>query len=168
MTPPILRALPISLALLLAAAGAAAQEVEPADARACRVARDPARSAAEHAVRCAEDFVRRNGYTRLPADFAVPAGESIERAGSPPGLRAARAGTLEPGAAGVCTGGEGAHAFTVVFRHADPAAPNARAVTMSPAFGEMRVQHQDFILAAVSERRHGCEPVRTRPATDRG
>lgn len=153
----------LAVAALLALASThalAAQAAGETDARACGLPREAGMDDAAHAVRCAEDFVRRNGYTTEPGDTTRLAGESIEFASSRKELLHDRSGSLKARAFGVCVGIPGdAMYFTVVFRHLDPRYTNARAVTMSRSFGEMRVQHRDFDASVVAARRFGCRPV---------
>lgn len=153
-----------ALALLSAAPDLRAQETAP-DPRACRVAREAGDDDVAYAVRCAEEFVRRNGYTTAPADpdTTLHAAESIERRQSAGERAADRAGMLEARAMGMCEG-EGDRRFTVVFAFRGGSGPHARAVTMSAAFDALRVQHRSFIRASVTERRHGCRPLDGRAA----
>ena len=116
------------------------------------------------AVRCAEDFVRRNGYTEAPVDLSSPlafeAIESIEWTDSIPRLLAERHASLEGKAAGICAGDRGAPGYTVAFRrHTPTSAATGRAVTMSPQFTKLRMEHVDFILAAIAQRRLNCHPL---------
>jgi hypothetical protein len=148
-----------ALALLAAAPDLRAQATAP-DPRACRVAREAGEDDVAYAVRCAEEFVRRNGYTTEPADpdTTQHAAESIERR-SPSERLAMRAGSLESRAYAICEG-EGAHRFTVVFRIRRLDVHGvARRVTMSANFGEMRMQHLDIRLNSVTKRHHGCRPL---------
>lgn len=130
------------------------------DVRACRVPRAAESTAPRHAVACAEDFIARNGYTSAAvADTTQLASESIEYAQSAAELVRLRQGGLQPRAFGVCEM-EGGSEFTVVFLYARGSEhENGRAVTMSGGFDRLRVQHRDFILANVRERRHGCRPA---------
>lgn len=152
-----------ALALLSAAPDLRAQETAP-DPRACRVAREAGEDDVAYAVRCAEEFVRRNGYTTAPADpdTTQHAAESIERR-SPSERLAMRAGSLESRAYAICEG-NGDRRFTVVFAFRGGNGPHARAVTMSAAFDALRVQHRSFIRASVTERLHGCRPLDGRAA----
>jgi hypothetical protein len=121
------------------------------------------------AVRCAEAFITRNGYTDNPAvtDTTQLAFESIEVAATLADLRAGRRGMLEPQAYGICRD-VGRYAFIVVFRYAPRAfgrtvpldrTTTGRAVTMDSALTGLRVQHQDFNLAAVEVPYVGCRRV---------
>jgi hypothetical protein len=103
------------------------------------------------AVRCAELFVGRNGYTDLPAvsDSARWVGESMD-----PGM-ASRQNTLEPRAYALC-GSTQPDSFTlVVFRRPVPGSASgntavirsARAVRIHPDLS-MGIVHQDFRLDA--------------------
>jgi hypothetical protein len=113
------------------------------------------------AVRCAEEFVARNGYTEQEptVDSDDIAYESLEVAESFTAQVAERLNTLETRAIGVCVGTPRDSAgFTVVFRYrAD--STSARAVTMSRHCDSLQVEHQDFRLAAVGERESRCMPI---------
>ena len=113
------------------------------------------------AVRCAEDFVRRNGYTEMTADTSSPrAFEAIERTDSIPRLLAERHASLEAKAVGICTDNRGAPGYTVAFRrHTATSAATGRAVTMSSRFTNLRMEHVDFILAAIARRQASCRPL---------
>ena len=135
-------------------------EVDAADARRrCGLLRSDGERAELYAVRCAEWFVARQGYTDHPAtsDTVAIVSEGIEWAETTTGVLAYRRSTLEARAMGVCEGeGRGA-AFTVVFRMRG--GEGARAVTLDANFGSLRVQHQDFRAEAVAEGAAGCRPV---------
>ena len=132
-----------------------------------------ASDSATRAAECAEAFLARNGYTQDPpnADSVQIAFESLELWG--PSLRdilTQRRGMLQPKAYGVCHG-EG-DAYTVVFQYAPTAfggtladaatRPNGRGVTMDGAYAGLRMQHQEFRLAAVDEEQAGCRRLSTR------
>ena len=109
----------------------------------------------EKAVRLAEEFVARNGYTDLPPDRANLTGESIEWSSDVDMLLRLRRDSLERRAYGVRPVGKvGRPGWTVVFRHKEHDAPDntGRAVTMDSDFRNLRVQHQDFFLAAVEKK----------------
>ncbi len=106
--------------------------------RRCRLARGPNESPECFAVRCAEDFVRRNGYTVEAATGPI-VGESVDS----PTLEQRR-GTLERAAVGYRPSPPG---HLVVFKYSSSQGKTARAVTMSASFDNLRVQHQDFLLA---------------------
>ncbi|HEX8832454.1 MAG TPA: hypothetical protein VF705_14865 [Longimicrobium sp.] len=129
------------------------------DARACRAVLGSSASPLQRAVACAEEFVHRNGYTDAPpaADSSLVATESIEWSGSLAELLASRRNTLEAQAFSVCTFGD--EGYAVVFRFRGGSADHGRVVTMSPRFGGLRVEHQDFALSNVTERRVGCAPI---------
>ena len=106
--------------------------------RQCAVLRLSSETDACFAVRCAEDFIRRNGYTSQPVtgplqteSFVSPSPEQ-------------RRGSLEGAAAGYVTYSSG---HLVAFRHASSTRAVGRAVTMSATFGDLKVEHQDFILS---------------------
>lgn len=99
------------------------------------------------AVICAEHFVARNGYTMAEpiTEKGELAPESIEW-GSIPEIPKGRRGTLEAKAHGICEGRPSGRGYTVVFRR-PYGTESARAVTMTEAFDEIRVEHKDFSLA---------------------
>ena len=111
----------------------------PPDDRACRVGRGTNESAECFAVRCAEDFVRRNGYT-LDAATGPVVRESVY---SP--TVDERKGMLERVAVGYRSYPPG---HLVVFRYSSSTGKTGRAVTMSGEFGDLRVAHQEFFLSA--------------------
>ena len=111
----------------------------PPGERGCRVSRAANESSECFAVRCAEDFVRRNGYT-LDAATGPVARESIHS----PTLEQRR-GMLERSAVGYRPYPPG---HLVVFKYSSSTGKAGRAVTMSGEFGDLRVEHQDFFLAA--------------------
>lgn len=133
--------------------------------RTCRIEQSKL-PAADAAVLCAERFISRNGYTQEPlvSDEAQIASESIEWSRSVREMLASRRGTLEPQAYGICDHGHWQDSgYTVVFRYAGGEAPDrSRAVTMTPEFGDLRVEHPDFIADVVTRRAHGCRPLNTR------
>ena len=110
----------------------------PSGDRACRVGRANNESSECYAVRCAEDFVRRNGYT-LDATTGPVARESVY---SP--TPEERRGILERSAVGYRPYPPG---HLVVFKYSSPTAKTGRAVTMSGEFGDVRVEHQDLSAA---------------------
>ena len=152
----------LAAALLLAASARnlQAQAPEPTDPRACELGGGPAVTAARYAIACAEKFVRRNGYTSLPAsaDSSMISREAEEPAGSVAELLDRRRDTLEPQAFGICVGNAG-EGYVVPFRYRAGSKTRARAVVMSVAFDQLRVYPQDFNLALVPGRREGCLPV---------
>jgi hypothetical protein len=114
------------------------------------------------AVRCAEEFVARNGYTdqEPTVDSDDIAYESLEFAESLTAQLEERLNTLETRAIGVCVGTPRDSAgFTVVFRYRADSTTSARAVTVSRRFDSLQVAHQDFRLAAVGERESRCMPI---------
>lgn len=145
-------------AVLLAGCAGRAPAAAPSsavDPRACAVPMTEQTPEAQ-AVACAEEFIARNGYTDAEPDTARLATESIEWGPAEETLKRRR-GSLESPAAGVCADSAG-YPYTVVFRHRS-SQTSARAVTMTVRFDEMRVQHREFILANVAERRFGCRPL---------
>jgi hypothetical protein len=170
MVPMVFRSLRHLLATALiasalstfAASGLAAQQ---SAVRECGVARDSAVSDAQHAIACAEEFVRRNGYTEAPptADSLL-AFESIESVNSLRELLERRHDTLGERAFAVCIGkadGDGltGHSYAVVFLVRITSLPHARVVTMSAQFDQLRVQHRGFVFSHVEDRHFGCRSV---------
>jgi hypothetical protein len=111
----------------------------------CGVIRRSNETEACFAVRCAEDFIRRNGYTSEPATGPL----QTESFNSPTLER--RTGTLVKAAAGYAPYPPG---HLVPFRYTSGTTKTGRAVTMSATFDRMRVEHQDFILSAAREVPH--------------
>ena len=126
--------------------------------RRCAVAREPEESADRYAIRCAERFVVEQGYANTPpaADTNRVVPEGIEWTPSRVEWVARRRGTIDPRAAGLCTGLEGTD-FTVVFRRAH--GNGARGVTLDAAFGSLRVQHQEFRFEVIEREQYGCRPI---------
>jgi hypothetical protein len=148
-----------------ALATSCAQPAKPLDPRSCRGV--PASDPVTTAVLCAEEFVRRNGYTGVPAgDSADIAMETIEFYPNWKALLAARANSIEPSPAIVCNrrflrlvepG------YTVMFRYRKQmTAPElsaysfGRAVSMTADFRELRMEHQSIVLTDTIA---GCRPV---------
>lgn len=113
------------------------------------------------AVRCAEWFVARNGYTdQPPADSSALASESIEYARSLSDLLAQRRNSLARHAAVVCRYGRRGFGYTVGFRtrrHPDDSL--GRAVTMDTALKELRVEHMDYLLARARSDNAECRAL---------
>jgi hypothetical protein len=165
---PMWRAALLVLALVLMGLPKGISAQAHPDPRSCLGPQRSGATPVQRAVACAEEFIRRNGYTSHPAaDSTLLATESIEWGVS---LLEGRHDSLAERAFGVCTGGGDSHAFTVVFTYREGSKEVARAVTMSREFTELRVQHVDFILRNVFERQHGCVPIAAEaaPATDPG
>jgi hypothetical protein len=111
----------------------------------------------EKAVRLAEEFVARNGYTDLPADRDNLSYESVEWESDVEEILRLRRDSLERKAFGIRSKGRmDEPGWTVVFRYkyrswaADGRA--ARAVTMDQNFGNLRVEHKDFLPAGVEKK----------------
>ena len=124
-------------------------------ARRCRIAIDRAQPPASLASRCAEEFVRRNGYTDVgpSPDSTSWATETFELPWeSIAALMRARHNLLESHAAVVCDGLAPAdRGFTVVFRYrGDTSGTRGRAVVMGRTYDGMIIMHQDFDLRAVA------------------
>ena len=119
------------------------------DVRACGVAEIHRLPPEDAAVRCAEWFVVRNGYTDQPvADSSELASESIEHARSIGDLVADRRNSLSRYAAVVCRYGRRGPGYTVGFSApGHPGGSLGRAVTMDTSFSDLRVEHVAYLLA---------------------
>ncbi|HEX9961054.1 MAG TPA: hypothetical protein VGB00_08980 [Pyrinomonadaceae bacterium] len=121
----------------------------------------------EKAVRLAEEFIRRNGYTDAPADKNNLSRETVEYSGNVDDLLEQRRNSLEPKAYGVSPVGRGNQkGWTVVFRHSSRFRDNfkvkdklvsdpekgGRAVTMNENFQNLLVEHKDFRLEKVEKK----------------
>ena len=111
----------------------------------------------EKAVRLAEEFVARNGYTDLPPDRGNLSYESIEWTENTDEILRFRRNTLERKAYGIrYTGRMGRPGWTVVFRYKDrswaAAGRAARAVTVDENFENIRVEHKDFLPAGIEKK----------------
>ena len=143
------------------------RSVPTTDHRECAVVPKSLPSSRDTAVWCAEEFIARNGYTTQPAaDTALIALESIEWDSSFASLVRARQNSLASRAMGVCSserspGGAPAGGYIVPFRAGD--GTYARAVTMSAAFSDLRVQHIDFDTTALDSARFSCARLREIP-----
>jgi hypothetical protein len=109
------------------------------------------------AVRLAEEFVARNGYTDLPADRENLSSESVEWESNVDEILRLRHDSLERRAYGLRYSGKmGRPGWTVVFRYKERSwAANGRAgraVTMDENFGNIRVEHKDFLPAGVEKK----------------
>ena len=111
----------------------------------------------EKAVRLAEEFVARNGYTDLAPDRDGLSYETVEAASDVDEMLEWRRDSIERRAYGLRRSGKGSRSgWTVVFRyrsHYCDACDNVgRAVTMDGHFKNLRVEHQDFFLKAVEKK----------------
>ena len=141
------------------------RSVPTTDPRKCAIVPRSLASARDTAVWCAEEFIARNGYTTQPAaaDTAFIALESIEWDSSITSMVHARHNSLAPRAMGVCSserspGGAPPGGYIVAFRAHD--GTYARAVIMSAAYSDLRVQHTDFDTTALDSPRFSCARVR--------
>ena len=120
------------------------------------------------AVRCAEAFISRNGYADSApiTDTLQLAAESIEWWGpSWAAVLKRRLASLEGQAVGYCVGDSTGLDFdyTVVFPFRGQIdGDRARAVTMRRDFSGLRVQHQEFLLAAVLKEEYRCKRMPAR------
>jgi hypothetical protein len=117
----------------------------------------------EKAVRLAEEFIARNGYTDAPADKNNLSHETVEFYRNTEELLKSRHNTLEPKAYGVYHHGRGNEkGWTVVFRYSGKVIAeiekltnsalkgnptlSGRAVTMNENFENLLVEHKDYGL----------------------
>ena len=135
-----------------------------ADPRRCALAPAPDETPETHAVRCAEWFIVRNGYTthRPVADTTQIAWEAHEIDGPAAERLARRRGLLRERAFVVCRGrreGKGP-AFGVGFvLRPDPPSPSGRAVTMDTAFAEIHFERGSFDLTMALADTASCRVV---------
>lgn len=110
----------------------------------------------QKAVRLAEDFIKRNGYTNEPADKDNLSYESIEKSANTDKLLKSRKNSLESKAFAILPNKKG---WTVVFRYnknyldeiyqkdsVDKYDTLGRAVTMDKNFENLRVEHKSILL----------------------
>jgi len=115
-------------------------------------------SADEKAVRVAEEFIKRNGYTDAPADKNNLSHETVEFYENIDELLESRQNSLELKAYGFLRKGRSSEkGWTVIFRHnetkykdiADKYHKNSgRAVTMDENFENLLVEHKNIFLEA--------------------
>lgn len=120
-------------------------------------------SAEEKAVRIAEEFIKRNGYTDAPADKNNLSHETVEFYDNIDERLKQRYNTLNEKAFGVSAHGRGNEkGWTVVFQYAEKVVKEiekipktnlvsnpkiaGRAVTMNENFENLLVEHKDFFL----------------------
>jgi hypothetical protein len=150
------------LALAVTVPGAA-QTRAVADAadrhRDCGVPADAA-SPQMHAVRCAEWFIARQGYTNAApvSDTLLVMAEGIEWEPSRREWLRRRHGSLSARALAVCKSG---HGFNVPFLV--PGGAYARGVTMDERYGSLRVQHSGFELDYLRKAKTGCRLIGALP-----
>ena len=150
----------VGLAIVLASHRVAAQtrsELDRADERRRCLVADSSLARETRAIRCAEWFIGRQGYTLAApvADTSALADEGVEWEAGARAKLAGRRGSLEPRAFGICTLASGT--FEVAFWA--PGRRHARVVTLDPTLGSLRVQHADFRASVVTQRKLGCHPV---------
>ena len=114
-------------------------------------------TAEEKAVRAAEEFIARNGYTDLPPDRDGLSYESVERAPSVEEMLRWRHDSLERKAYGVLYSGRARErGWLVAFRHRARLGREmdgwGRAVTMDRDFKNLLVEHKPFPLANVDKK----------------
>ncbi len=121
---------------------------------------DSQRAGRDRAVRCAEDFVRQQGYTSQPAavNSRTIAYEFVEAEDTYGGVLRARKGSLQAKAVGVCTD---SGSFHVAFAPARDSFPEwGNAVTMRPDLTELRMAHQAFRVVGLDSI-EGCVALRS-------
>lgn len=125
----------------------------------------------EKAVRIAEEFIARNGYTHSLPDKDNLSYEAVEFYKNIDELLAFRRDTLEPKAYGILQSGRRRNekGWTVVFRHSQRLIKRdekerakfpsdiklskiGRVVTIDENFGNLLVEHKDFPLSNVEKR----------------
>lgn len=125
------------------------------------------------AVRLAEEFIARNGYTDLPPDKTAISHETVEFAANLEQLLKSRRDTLERKAYGLCYRGRlgTKGGWTIVFRAKNisddyykmvsrlagkpvtrESFPIGRCVTMDANFKNLLVEHKDFPLKNVDKK----------------
>ena len=121
------------------------------DPQRCLIQRDLSEGIEDMARRCAEAFVRENGYTELPAEDSTRWVREMEDGGPWPRVLAARSGTLDSHASTVqCS----MRQCVVLFRVRRPMLLCAfRAVTMTQVFTKIRLAHGGIRDARCTERR---------------
>ena len=112
---------------------------------------------ASRAVRCAEWFVARQGYTGEDpvADTNLVVSEGIEWTAGRKAWLAGRRRSLQPRALGICKNTDGT--YVVAFLSSD--VKTARGVDMDERFGSLRVHHADFNRAILFTHRSGCHAL---------
>lgn len=132
------------------------------EARQCPLHATADADSTETAVKCAEEFIARNGYTLTPpaSGNAQLAEETFETGEPWPRVLARRRGTLKPKAVGVCVGASDRPdmVYTVAFPYSDTRVTAlVRIVTMNLTFGDMRMQHQDVRVRAMTDPERNCQ-----------
>ena len=114
-------------------------------------------SVEQHAIRCAEWFIAKQGYTtrRAVTDPNKVVPEGIEWGASRQEWLARRHGTLEPTAFALCALED--RSYIVAFRTKDNR--NLRGVTLDEGFGSLRVQHSDLRDDIVGREGSPCRKV---------
>ena len=126
----------------------------PAAAPAAERERQAEESPEAKAVRLAEEFIARNGYTDLPPSRDSLSYETVEWGPNDEEMLRQRRDTLGRKAYGIRYGGRlGAEGgWTVVFRYRKGGNVTGRAVTMDKDFQNLLVEHKDFFLAKVDKK----------------
>ena len=140
-----------------------------ADSAAARLRRCPRalaalRPEAAAAVRCAEWFVARNGYTDLPPApdtlALVRSFDDVMSGAAGPEVLGERRNALARRAVVLCGGAPEWAPFTVGFAHTgDSSMAYGRAVRMDSAFGGLRVLHALYSPAGALQDTAHCRPA---------
>ena len=131
----------------------ATSPMEVDDLGRCEVVRLARESDTCYAVRCAEDFVARNGYTQKEAVGRIRL-ESVERGQLADILRARRRTLASVASAYLGDSIQSGHA--IAFRYTESRSNDGRVVTMTGDFDNLKVAHQDLVWPTES-RLPDCE-----------
>lgn len=116
---------------------------------------NPSENDEAKAIRLAEEFVKRNGYTELSAEKDKLSYEIEEPSTDIEEILKSRRNTLEPKAFGVSSHSKSGEGWTVIFKYNEEylktvtemdLSNRGRAVTMDKNFAEIEMQHKDFFL----------------------
>ena len=134
---------------------------EPINAKS-EVERNSIETSEEKAVRLAEEFIKRNGYTDADADRDNLSHETVEFYDNVDELLKQRKNTLEKKAFGILfEDRHGKKGWTVAFRFNKTQLKDltdkdynslGRGVTMDENFGNLRVEHQNLFLEKVDKK----------------
>jgi hypothetical protein len=134
---------------------------KPSSPRVCPTILIDANDPEGTAVRCAEAFLKENGYTAKPPNITRLASESIERVTSVEQLLDWRRNSINLPAIGVCRKGTLLDDWTVVFEGMRPGDPlSGPAVTMNADYSGLRKEHMEFDIEFISDPTSGCKDLR--------
>lgn len=126
-----------------------------AAAKSTNANRNPSENNEAGAIRLAEEFVKRNGYTESPAEKDKLNYEIEEPSTDIEVILKSRRNTLEPKAFGISSHSKSGEGWTVIFKYNEEylktvtdmdLSNRGRAVTMNSNFEEITMQHKDFFL----------------------